>query len=41
MAKVPMGQKGRSDTPTVALSDIEKAKELGKQIAASVGVKLQ
>lgn len=41
MAKVPMEQKGRSDTPTVALSDIEKAKELGKQIAASVGVKLQ
>ena len=41
MAKVPMGQQGRSDAPNVELSDIEKAKKLGEQIAASVGVKLQ
>ena len=41
LSKVPMEQKGRSDTPNVELSDIEKAKKLGEQIAASVGVKLQ
>ena len=41
MAKVPMGQQGRSDAPNVELSDIEKAKKLGEQIAASVGVKVQ
>ena len=41
MAKVPMGQRGSSDTPNVELSDIEKAKKLGEQIAASVGVKVQ
>ena len=41
MAKVPMGQQGCSDVPNVELSDIEKAKKLGEQIAASVGVKVQ
>ena len=41
MAKVPMGQQGRSDAPSTELSDIEKAKKLGEQIAASVGVKVQ
>lgn len=41
MPKVEMGQRGSSDTPNVELSDIEKAKKLGEQIAASVGVKLQ
>ena len=41
MAKVPMGQQGRSDASNVEPSDIEKAKKLGEQIAASVGVKVQ
>lgn len=41
MPKVEMGQRGSSDAPHVELSDVEKAKELGKQIAASVGMKTQ
>ena len=36
MSKVPMGQIGGSDAGTVELSDMDRARSLGKRIAASV-----